>query len=152
MGQPTGRQGKIKNWIETCAATLIVASIRDCLTTCLQIPAAVYCMWLIAYAEWWSTQAAYTPKWQQRPTWNQHECTLVVGSSPAVDMAATNIMHDMTTMMAVSVQLHESRIKESYDEHVHQPRQDSALSFTSDIRGKSWLSIYVWHQAHITLR
>ena len=49
-------------------------------------------------------------------------------------MAATQIMTAMTT---VSSQLHEIKIKESYDEHMHQPRQDSALSFTSDIKSKS---------------
>ena len=28
------------------------------------------------------------------------------------------------------------QIKEIYDEHMHQPRQDSALSFTSDKKSK----------------
>ncbi len=63
----------------------------------------------------------------------QHEFALLVESSPAVDTAATNIMHDMAAMVAVSVQLQETRIKESYG----QPRQDSALRFTSDIKSKN---------------
>ncbi len=75
----------------------------------------------------------YTPNDSKDKIPKQHEFALLVESSPAVDTAATNIMHDMAAMMAVSVQLQETRIKESYD----QPRQDSALSFTSDIKSKS---------------
>jgi hypothetical protein len=80
----------------------------------------------------------YTPYDSKDKISKQHEFALLVetSTSQAVDMAATNIMHDMTAMMAVRVQLHDTRIKESYDEHMHQPRQDSALSFTSDIKSK----------------
>jgi len=76
----------------------------------------------------------YTPNDSKDQLSKWHEFALLVESSQAVDMAAT---HVMTAMMTVSGQLHETKIKESYDEHVHQPRQDSALSFTSDIKSKS---------------
>ena len=104
MAQPTGRQGKTKNLIETCAATLILASIRDFVTTLLANP--ICCLLrLIAYAGWWSTQAVYTPNDSKDQISKRHEFALLVECSPA---AAT---HVMTAMMTVGGQLHETTNK-----------------------------------------